>query len=74
MYNIYLPNQSKEELRYQCTVMLIQHISINLMCIFLDSKTLELGLGYDVVIKLCKDISGKNKHVYCNNLFTPSSY
>ena len=29
-----------------------------------------LGLGYDVVMKLCKDISGKNHHVYCDNLFT----
>ena len=36
MYNIYLPNQSREELRYGCTVMLIQHICINLsiLCIF----------------------------------------
>ena len=30
----------------------------------------EFGLGYDVVMKPCKDISGKNHHVYCDNLFT----
>ena len=30
----------------------------------------EFGLGYDVVMKLCKDISGKYHHVYCDNLFT----
>ena len=28
------------------------------------------GLGYNVVMMLCKDISGKNHHAYCNNLFT----
>ena len=30
----------------------------------------EFSFGYDVVIKLCKDISGKYHHVYCDNLFT----
>ena len=30
----------------------------------------EFGLGYDVVVLLCKDISGKNHYVYCGNLFT----
>ena len=30
----------------------------------------EFGLEYDVVMKLCKDISGKNHHVHCDNLFT----
>ena len=25
----------------------------------------EFGLGYDVVMKVCKDISGKHPHVYC---------
>ena len=35
-----------------------------------DRKTVEFGLRYDVVIKLCKDISGKYLHVYCDNLFT----
>ena len=35
-----------------------------------DRKTLEFGLGYDVVMKLCKDISGKYHCIYCDNLFT----
>ena len=30
----------------------------------------EFSLGYDVVMKLCKNVSGKNHHVYCDNLFT----
>ena len=55
---------------YGCAVMLIKHICINLRCILVNRKTLEFGLGYDVVMKLCKDISGKNHHVYCDNLFT----
>ena len=69
MYNTYLPNGSREELIYECTVMLIQHICINLRCIMVNRKT-EFGLGYYVVMKLCKDISGKYHHVYCDNLFT----
>ena len=28
------------------------------------------GLGYDVVMKLCRNIFGKNHHIYCDNLFT----
>ena len=28
------------------------------------------GLGYDVVMKLCEQIRGKNHHVYFDNLFT----
>ena len=67
MYNTYLPNQSRGELRCGCTVMLMQHICINLRCI---RKTLSFGLGYDVVMKLYKDISGKNHYVYCDKLFT----
>ena len=63
MCNIFLLNQSREELRYGCAVMLIQHICINLRCILVDRKTLELGLGYDMVMKLCKDMLGKNHHV-----------
>ena len=35
-----------------------------------QQKNSEFGLGYDVVMKLCKDISGKYHHVYCDNLFT----
>ena len=70
MYNIYLPNQSRDELRYGCTVKLIQHICINLRCILVNRNSFEFGLGYDVVKKLCKDISGKNHHVYCDNQFT----
>ena len=34
------------------------------------TKNTEFGLRYDVVMKLCKDISGKNYHVYSDNLFT----
>ena len=44
VYNIYLQNQSREKLRYGCTVMLIQHICINLRCILVNSKTLSLSL------------------------------
>ena len=33
-------------------------------------KLFEFGLGYNVVMKLCKDISGKYHHIYCGNLFT----
>ena len=44
MYNTYLPNQSREELRYGCIVMLIQHICINLRCIMVNRKTLSLVL------------------------------
>ena len=33
-------------------------------------KKPDFGLGYDVVMKLCKYISGKYHHVYCDNLFT----
>ena len=33
------------------------------------NKAQEFCLGYDVVMKLCNDVSGKN-HVYCDNLFT----
>ena len=29
-----------------------------------------MGLGYDVVMKLCEQITGKNHHVYFDNLFT----
>ena len=36
---------------------------------WLTEKLFEFGLGYDLVMKLCKDISGKN-YVYCDNLFT----
>ena len=35
-----------------------------------QQKKSEFGLGYDVVMKLCKDISGKKHHVYCDNPFT----
>ena len=35
-----------------------------------QQKNSKFGLGYDEVMKLCKDISGKNNYVYCNNLFT----
>ena len=49
--------------------MLTQHIYINLRCSLVDSKSLEFGLGYDVVMSVCKEISGKNHHVYCANLF-----
>ena len=40
--------------------------------VYLDwhKKTLEFCLGYDVVMKLCKDIAGKYHHIYCDNLFT----
>ena len=44
LYNIYLPSQSREELRYGCAVMLIQHVCINLRCILVDRKTLSLIL------------------------------
>ena len=47
----------------------IQHICINLRCILVKSS-FEFHLGYDAVMKLCKDISGKYHHVYCDNLFT----
>ena len=30
----------------------------------------EYGLGYDVVMKLCQEITGKYHHVYFDNLFT----
>ena len=30
----------------------------------------KFGLGYYVVMKLCKEVSGKKSQVYCNNLFT----
>ena len=43
---------------------------INLRCIWVNRKTLEFGLGYDVVMKLCKDISAKYHLVYCDNPFT----
>ena len=46
---------------------LIHHIYTNLRCILVDRKTLEFGLEYEVVMKLCKDISGKKYPVY---LFT----
>ena len=59
MYNIHLPNQSREELRSGCALILIQHICIKLRHILVDSKNLEFGLGYDVVMKLCMDILGK---------------
>ena len=36
-----------------------------------QQKNSEFGLGYDVVMKLCKDISGKYHHNYRDNLFTP---
>ena len=29
-----------------------------------------MGLGYDVVMRLCEQITGKNYHVYFDNLFT----
>ena len=35
-----------------------------------SQKNSELGLGYHVMMKLSKDISGKYHHVYCDNLFT----
>ena len=35
-----LPNQSRGELRCGCAMMLIQHISIDLRCILVESKTL----------------------------------
>ena len=35
-----------------------------------QEKKPEFGLGYDVVLKLCKDLSGKYHHFYCDNLFT----
>ena len=35
-----------------------------------QQKNSELDLGYDVVMKLCKDISGKYHHICCDNLFT----
>ena len=50
--------------------MLIQHICINLRCILVNTKNSEFGLGYDVVMKPYKDISGKNYHDYCDNPFT----
>ena len=28
------------------------------------------GLAYDVVMKLCQHIAGKNHHLYCDNYFT----
>ena len=34
-----------------------------------QQKSSEFGLGYDVVMKLCKDISGRNHHICCDNLF-----
>ena len=70
MYNIYLPNQSRQEFRCGYAVMLIQHICINLRCILVNRKTPKFGLGYDVMMRLCWDISGKNGQVYCDNLFT----
>ena len=33
-------------------------------------QNFEFGLGYDLVMKLCKNIAGKNHHVCCDNLFT----
>ena len=39
-----LSNQSREELRCGCAVMLIQHICINFGCILVDRKTLSLVL------------------------------
>ena len=45
MYIIYLPNQSREEVRCWCTVMLIQLICTNLRCILVSSKTLSLAFG-----------------------------
>ena len=44
IYNIYLPNQSREELRYGCAVMLVQHICFNLICILVNRKTLSVVL------------------------------
>ena len=70
MYNTCLPNQSREEVKYGGAVMLIQHICINLRCILVDRKKSKFGLRYDVVMKLCKDISDKYHHVYCDKLFT----
>ena len=35
-----------------------------------QQKNSEFGLGYDVVMNLCKDLSGKYHHVYCDYLFT----
>ena len=37
---------------------------------FGQQQNTECGLVYDVVMKLCKNISGKYHHVYCDNLFT----
>ena len=39
---IYLPNQPREELRCWHTVMLIQYIYINLRCIVVNGKTLDM--------------------------------
>ena len=44
MYNIYLPNQSRKELRCGCVMILIQHICIDLRCILVNSTTLSLAL------------------------------
>ena len=41
MYNMYLPNQSREELSSGCAVMLIQNIYINLRCILVNRKNSE---------------------------------
>ena len=35
-----------------------------------QQKNSKFSLGYDLVMKLCKDISGEYHHVYCDNLFT----
>ena len=69
MYNIYLLNKSREKLRCGYAVVLLQNIFINLRSILVNNKTLILALDmmwwWSYV-----DISEKNDHDYCYNMFT----
>ena len=69
MYNIYLPNKLRGiKVWVHCdmdTAYLHQF-----KVYFSQQQNSEFGLGWNVVMKLCKDISGKIYHVSCDNLFT----
>ena len=69
MFSTYHQSQLNEASKCGCCVMQTQHIFINLIST-LDKDHSEYGLGYDVVMKLCQEITGKYHHVYLDNLFT----
>ena len=70
MYNIYLPKQPREELGVDIPVMRITAYLHHFEVYLGQQQNSAFGRGYDVVMKLCKDISRKNNHIYFDNLFT----